>query len=616
MLKDMLIKNCMNLNLKGKTKEEVIDEMIGMLMDNGRLNDREEYKKEILKRESQSSTGLEEGIAIPHAKTKAVKIPSIAFGRSLEGVDYDSLDGEPSKLFFMIAAPADATDSHIEVLSKLTTLLLDDNLRENLLKAETKDEILNLLLDEGKVKEEEKEDNNQNFTVLAVTACPTGIAHTYMAADTLMKKAKEMGITIKVETNGSTGVKNRLTDEEIKNAKGIIVAADKNVEMDRFHGKHVEIVPVVEGIKNPEKLIKNAVEQKAKIYKAQSGKTAGSSGEKKGFYKHLMSGVSNMLPFVVGGGILIALSFMFGIKAADPADPSFSPIAKLLSDIGGKNAFFLMVPVMAGFIGMSIADRPGFAPAMVAGLISANNGAGFLGALIGGFLGGYIVLLLKKVLRVLPESLEGLKPVLFYPVFGILITGVLMYKVILTPVVFLNNGMTSFLGGLGTGNLVLLGVIVAGMMAIDMGGPINKASFTFGIAMIAAGNYYPHAAVMAGGMVPPLGIALATTIYKNRFTKDEREAGKTCYIMGASFITEGAIPFAAADPMRVIPACVIGAGLAGGLSMLFKVQLPAPHGGLFVLPVMTNPMMYLVAVIAGSVVTALLLGMLKKPITE
>lgn len=616
MLKDMLIKNCMNLNLKGKTKEEVIDEMIGMLMDNGRLNDREEYKKEILKRESQSSTGLEEGIAIPHAKTKAVKIPSIAFGRSLEGVDYDSLDGEPSKLFFMIAAPADATDSHIEVLSKLTTLLLDDNLRENLLKAETKDEILNLLLDEGKVKEEEKEDNNQNFTVLAVTACPTGIAHTYMAADTLMKKAKEMGITIKVETNGSTGVKNRLTDEEIKNAKGIIVAADKNVEMDRFHGKHVEIVPVVEGIKNPERLIKNAVEQKAKIYKAQSGKTAGSSGEKKGFYKHLMSGVSNMLPFVVGGGILIALSFMFGIKAADPADPSFSPIAKLLSDIGGKNAFFLMVPVMAGFIGMSIADRPGFAPAMVAGLISANNGAGFLGALIGGFLGGYIVLLLKKVLRVLPESLEGLKPVLFYPVFGILITGVLMYKVILTPVVFLNNGMTSFLGGLGTGNLVLLGVIVAGMMAIDMGGPINKASFTFGIAMIAAGNYYPHAAVMAGGMVPPLGIALATTIYKNRFTKDEREAGKTCYIMGASFITEGAIPFAAADPMRVIPACVIGAGLAGGLSMLFKVQLPAPHGGLFVLPVMTNPMMYLVAVIAGSVVTALLLGMLKKPITE
>lgn len=616
MLKDMLIKNCMNLNLKGKTKEEVIDEMIGMLMDNGRLNDREEYKKEILKRESQSSTGLEEGIAIPHAKTKAVKIPSIAFGRSLEGVDYDSLDGESSKLFFMIAAPADATDSHIEVLSKLTTLLLDDNLRENLLKAETKDEILNLLLDEGRVKEEEKEDNNQNFTVLAVTACPTGIAHTYMAADTLIKKAKEMGIAIKVETNGSTGVKNRLTDEEIKNAKGIIVAADKNVEMDRFHGKHVEIVPVVEGIKNPERLIKNAVEQKAKIYKAQSGKTAGSSGEKKGFYKHLMSGVSNMLPFVVGGGILIALSFMFGIKAVDPADPSFSPIAKLLSDIGGKNAFFLMIPVMAGFIGMSIADRPGFAPAMVAGLISANNGAGFLGALIGGFLGGYVVLLLKKVLRVLPESLEGLKPVLFYPVFGILITGVLMYKVILTPVVFLNNGMTSFLGGLGTGNLVLLGVIVAGMMAIDMGGPINKASFTFGIAMIAAGNYYPHAAVMAGGMVPPLGIALATTIYKNRFTKDEREAGKTCYIMGASFITEGAIPFAAADPMRVIPACVIGAGLAGGLSMLFKVQLPAPHGGLFVLPVMTNPMMYLVAVIAGSVVTALLLGMLKKPITE
>ncbi|MCI6153248.1 MAG: fructose-specific PTS transporter subunit EIIC [Fusobacterium perfoetens] len=618
MLKDMLIKNCINLNLKAKSKDEVIDEMIDMLMSNGRLNNREEYKKEILKREAQSSTGLEEGIAIPHAKTKAVKIPSIAFGRSSEGVDYQSLDGEPSKLFFMIAAPSDAADSHIEVLSKLTTLLLDDDIREALLNAKTEDEVLEILLKETEEKVEEKIENTNGLPeVLAVTACPTGIAHTYMAADSLMKKATEMGIKIKVETNGSTGVKNQLTEKEIKNAKGIIVAADKNVEMVRFDGKHVEIVPVIEGIKNPEKLIKNAVEQKALIYKAENtGAVVNGKKEKKGFYKHLMSGVSNMLPFVVGGGILIALSFMFGIKAVDPSDPSFNPLAKLLSDIGGGNAFFLMVPVMAGFIGMSIADRPGFAPAMVAGLISANNGAGFLGALIGGFLGGYSIVFLKKVFEKLPQGLEGLKPVLLYPVFGIFITGTLMYKVILSPVVALNTGMTSFLNGLGTGNLILLGVIVAGMMAVDMGGPINKAAFTFGIAMISAGNYYPHAAVMAGGMVPPLGIAIATTLFKNKFTKDEREAGKTCYVMGASFITEGAIPFAAADPARVLPACIIGSSIAGGLSMFFGAQLPAPHGGIFVIPVVTNPIMYLVSIIVGSLVTALILGYIKKPVHE
>lgn len=618
MLKDMLIKNCINLNLKAKSKDEVIDEMIDMLMSNGRLNNREEYKKEILKREAQSSTGLEEGIAIPHAKTKAVKIPSIAFGRSSEGVDYQSLDGEPSKLFFMIAAPSDAADSHIEVLSKLTTLLLDDDIREALLNAKTEDEVLEILLKETEEKVEEKIENTNGLPeVLAVTACPTGIAHTYMAADSLMKKATEMGIKIKVETNGSTGVKNQLTEEEIKNAKGIIVAADKNVEMVRFDGKHVEIVPVIEGIKNPEKLIKNAVDKKAPIYKAENtGAVVNGKKEKKGFYKHLMSGVSNMLPFVVGGGILIALSFMFGIKAVDPSDPSFNPLAKLLSDIGGGNAFFLMVPVMAGFIGMSIADRPGFAPAMVAGLISANNGAGFLGALIGGFLGGYSIVFLKKVFEKLPQGLEGLKPVLLYPVFGIFITGTLMYKVILSPVVALNTGMTSFLNGLGTGNLILLGVIVAGMMAVDMGGPINKAAFTFGIAMISAGNYYPHAAVMAGGMVPPLGIAIATTLFKNKFTKDEREAGKTCYVMGASFITEGVIPFAAADPARVLPACIIGSSIAGGLSMFFGAQLPAPHGGIFVIPVVTNPVMYLVSIIVGSLVTAMILGYIKKPVQE
>lgn len=618
MITNLLTLECINLNLKGQTKQEIIDEMVEILYQGGKLNDKEEYKKAILAREDQSSTGLEEGIAIPHAKTSAVKIPSIAFGLSKNGVDYESLDGEPSKLFFMIAAPANASDTHIEILSKLTTMLLDDEIREKLLEVKTKQEVIDILTSDIKEEEKKEEEVSDEFSeVLAVTACPTGIAHTYMAADALIKKAKEMGVNIKVETNGSTGVKNEITAEEIKRAKGIIVAADKNVEMERFAGKHVEIVPVKEGIKNPETLIKNALNQTAPIYTVTtSGEKTPAKKEKTGFYKHLMSGVSNMLPFVVGGGILIALSFMFGIQASNPNDPSFHPVAKLLSDIGGGNAFFLMIPVMAGFIGMSIADRPGFAPAMVGGLISLNNGGGFLGGLIGGFLGGYVVVLLKKLFAKLPNSLEGLKPVLLYPLFGIFITGALMYGVIINPIAALNSGVTNFLQGLGTGNLVLLGILVAGMMAVDMGGPVNKAAFTFGIAMITAGNYYPHAAVMAGGMVPPLGIALATTFFKNKFTKDERDAGKVCYIMGLSFITEGAIPFAASDPIRVIPACIIGSGIAGGLSMFFKVQLPAPHGGLFVLPVVTNPIMYLVAIVVGSVITALILGFIKKPVQE
>ncbi|MBR8700200.1 PTS system fructose-specific EIIABC component [Fusobacterium sp. DD29] len=615
MLEQMLTKDCICLELKGKTKAEVIDEMVDILYSAGKLNDKEEYKKAILKREAESSTGLEEGIAVPHAKTSAVKIPSIAFGLSKDGVDYNSLDGEPSKIFFMIAAPANAADTHIEVLSKLTTMLLEDEVREKLLNAKTQQDVLDTLITDEEKPVVEVE-NEGGYEVLAVTACPTGIAHTYMAADSLIKKAKEIGVKIKVETNGSTGVKNELTDEDIKNAKGIIIAADKNVEMARFEGKHVEIVPVTQGIKNPEGLIKNAMAQSAPVFHYSGEKKSTGKKEKTGFYKHLMSGVSNMLPFVVGGGILIAISFMFGIHAADPADPSYSPIAKLLSDIGGGNAFFLMVPVMAGFIGMSIADRPGFAPAMVGGLISLNNGGGFLGGLIGGFLGGYSVVLLKKLFSKLPDSFEGLKPVLLYPLFGIFITGALMYLFIVNPIAAINSGLTEFLRNLGTGNLILLGIITGGMMAIDMGGPINKAAFTFGIMMISNGDYAPHAAVMAGGMVPPLGIALATTFFKNKFTKEEREAGKTCYIMGLSFITEGAIPFAAADPIRVIPSCVIGAAIAGGLSMFFKVLLPAPHGGIFVVPVVTHPVQYMISILIGSIVTAVLIGYIKKPVIK
>lgn len=610
MLKNMLSLNCISLDLKSTTKNEVIDELIELLYSNGKISDRAEFKKVILKREEQSSTGLEEGIAIPHGKSNVVTQPSIAFGLSKSGIDYQSLDDEPSKLFFMIAVPENANDAHIETLSQLTTLLLDDEIREKLLQVKTPQEVIDILVK----NEEVKTDNlstEEEYDVLAVTACPTGIAHTYMAAEALIKKAKELGVSIKVETNGSTGVKNRLTSNEIERAKGIIVAVDKNVEMDRFNGKNVEITGVKDGIKKPKELILNALNKKSPIYTSNETKIS-TSNEKSGFYKHLMSGVSNMLPFVVGGGILIAISFIFGIKASDVNDPSFNPIAKLLMDIGGGNAFFLMIPVLAGFIGMSIADRPGFAPAMVGGLISANNGGGFLGGLIAGFLGGYVVLFLKKAFSSLPEKLDGLKPVLIYPLLGIFITGFLMYSVIISPVSAINQTITTFLNGLGTTNLILLGILLGGMMAIDMGGPINKAAFTFGIAMITAGNYFPHAAIMAGGMTPPLGIAIATTIFKNRFTQDEREAGLTNYIMGISFITEGAIPFAAADPIRVIPSCILGSAVAGGLSMAFKCQLPAPHGGIFVIPVMTNPIMYVIAILIGSFITAFMIGFLKK----
>lgn len=619
MLKDIITLDCIDINLKGNTKSEIIDEMIDILYKAGKLNDREEYKKEILKREQQGSTGMEEGIAIPHAKTNAVKNSTVAIGISKKGVDYESLDGELSHLFFMIAASDTSADSHIEILSKITTLLLEDEIREGILHANSKEELLNILIDNMEKEEIAKdiEDNDNSFPqVLAVTACPTGIAHTYMAADSLIKKAKEMGINIKVETNGSSGVKNELNEEDIKNAKGIIVAADKNVFMDRFSGKHVDIVGVKEAIKNPEKLIKNALSQSAPIYNTDKSKVKFEKKPKTGVYKHLMSGVSNMLPFVVGGGILIAVSFMFGINASDPNDPSYNYIAKLLNDIGGLNAFFLMVPVMSGFIGMSIADRPGFAPAMVGGLISLNSGGGFLGGLIGGFLGGYMALALKKIFAKLPDSLEGIKPVLLYPLFGILITGSIMYLFIVEPIAWINSSLSVFLKSLGTGNLILLGIVLAGMMSTDMGGPINKAAFTFGIAMISSGDYAPHAAVMAGGMVPPLGIALATTIFKNKFTKSERDAGKTCYIMGLSFITEGAIPFAAADPIRVIPSCIIGAMISGGLSMAFNIELRAPHGGLFVLPIVNHPLLYLITIIVGSVITAFILGFIKKPVNE
>lgn len=613
---DLLSRETMLMNLEGNTKEAIIDELVGVLDSAGKLNDREAYRAAILAREAQSSTGLEEGIAIPHAKTEAVRTPALAFGLHKSGVDYQSLDEEPANLFFMIAASEGASDSHIETLSKLTTYLLDDEFREALLKAESKDEVVGIIeAREAADLEDEPVDERIEAEkyIVAVTACPTGIAHTYMAADALKKKARELGVEIKVETNGSTGVKNLLTQSEIAGSAGVIIAADKAVEMDRFDGKPMISVPVKEGIKNPQGLIESALSGKGEIYRSSGEKKTSAVGERKGFYKHLMNGVSNMLPFVVGGGILIAISFMFGIKAFDPSDPSFNPVAKFLMDIGGGGAFALMIPILAGFIGMSIADRPGFMPAMVGGFMAANQGGGFLGGLIAGFVGGYAVVAVKNATKGMPQSLEGIKPVLIFPLFGLLLTGVAMHF-ILIPVVSINGAMANFLNNMGTGNLVVLGIILGGMMAVDMGGPVNKAAFTFGIAAIESGNLAPHAAVMAGGMVPPLAIALATTVFKRKFTLEEKESGLTNYIMGASFITEGAIPFAAADPGRVIPACIIGSAIAGGLAMMFGCELPAPHGGVFVIPLVKNAAMYMASIVVGSVVAGSIIGVTKKEI--
>ncbi|MDV2685796.1 fructose-specific PTS transporter subunit EIIC [Alkalihalophilus lindianensis] len=614
-ISDLLKRETIVLDMSATEKESAIDELVRCLDVAGRLKDASEYKKAIQAREDQSTTGIGEGIAIPHAKTSAVLTPAIAFGRSKKGVDYEALDGQPSYLFFMIAASEGANNEHLETLSRLSTYLMDESFRQSLLQASTEEEILKAI-DDKEIEEEGEEEvqdtsSNHEIDLLAVTGCPTGIAHTYMAADALKEEARKQGVSIKVETNGSSGVKNRLTDQEITQAKTIIIAADTKIEMDRFDGKPVIQVGVTDGIRRPKQLIEEGLAGNAPIYQSSGGsstqKSSGEAQKRSGFYKHLMNGVSNMLPFVVGGGILIAISFMFGID-------SDNQFAQMLSEIGGGNAFFLMVPVLSAFIAMSIADRPGFAAGMVGGLIALNGEAGFLGGLIAGFLAGYIALLVKRVLEGLPAFLEGIKTILFYPVLNIFLTGMIML-ILVTPLSAFNNGLENWLGGMGTTNMVILGLILGGMMAIDMGGPINKAAFTFGIAMIDAGNFGPHATVMAGGMVPPLGIALATTFFKQKFTKQEREAGKTNYVLGASFITEGAIPFAASDPGRVIPAVITGSAVAGALTALFGIGLRAPHGGVFVIPLVEGGfLLYGLAILIGSVITALMLGMLKKKV--
>ena len=626
---ELLIKERMNLDLKSKTKDDVINEIATVFLETGIVDDLDGYIGEIKNREGLSSTALEEGIAIPHAKTKYVKKPALAFGRSRAGIDYESLDGEPSTIFFMIAAPADANNAHIETLARLTQLLLDTDFRNSLLELETREEILDLIDKKEREKAEEKNTviNNEESYIIAATACPTGIAHTYMAEEALKKAAKEMGIVIKVETNGTDGVKNKLTAEDIEKADGIILAVDRGIETDRFSGKKVLQTGTKEAIRDAKGLIEKVKSGNVPVFAGSGQSTDGNSKsqkEKTGIYKHLMTGVSFMLPFVVSGGILIALAFLFdrvaGVKGVIGADGksalgSTTYMAKLFMDIGGA-AFGLFIPILGAYIAYSIGERPALTAGFVGGALAVSGGSGFLGAILAGFLAGYVTKAVMKMLNGLPKSLNGIKAILLYPLLTVLITGVLMKIILNPPVTFINESLINWLQTMGGTSRVLLGLILGGMMAVDMGGPVNKAAYVFATGTLAAagGEFGTPimAAVMAGGMVPPLGIALATTFFKNKFNTEEREAGKSNYIMGLSFITEGAIPFAAGDPIRVIPASVVGAAIAGGITMFANVAVPAPHGGLVVMFLSSNPLVYIFAVLAGSAITAVLLGVLKK----
>jgi len=620
---DLLKANGIALNAQATSKSEAIDTLVDLMVTTGNISNKEEYKKAVLAREASSTTGIGEAIAIPHAKSAAVKSAGLAAMVVKNGVDYESLDGQPAKLFFLIAAPDTSADLHVAVLSRLATILMDNDFKNGLINATSTTEFLKLI-DETEAKKFPEEapaaaDTKSGFQILAVTACPTGIAHTFMAAEKLEQTAKEMGISIKVETNGSGGAKNVLTVAEIRNADCIIIAADKNVEMARFNGKPVIQTKVADGIHKAKELLTRATTSQVPIYQSGAKAIAEDDANEsvgRSIYKHLMNGVSHMLPFVIGGGILIALAFLFDDYTIDPSKfGSNTPTAAFLMKIGGT-AFGFMLPVLAGFIAMSIADRPALAVGFVGGALANSGGSGFLGALIAGFVAGYIVLGLKKLFSGLPQSLEGLKPVLIYPFFGVLLIGSIIILVINPPVGAINAWMAASLNSLGSGSKIFLGILLGGMMAVDMGGPVNKAAYVFGTASLANGQYEIMAAVMAGGMVPPLAIALCTTFFKNRFTESERKSGVTNYIMGLSFITEGAIPFASADPVRVIPACIIGSATAGALSMAFNCALRAPHGGLFVVPVISNPFGYLTALAIGSIVGMIILAVLKKPIKD
>ena len=631
---DLLKRESVELNGSATDKKDALEKMVALMVKQGNIADPETYKKKVFAREEEGSTGVGEGVAIPHAKTAAVTKPGLAFMRCKDGVEFDSLDGQPAKLFFLIAAPDTKDNVHLDVLSRLSTLLMDPDFIDGLMAVDTVDALYEMIAKAEKEKFPEEEPQEEapaaaeeakpeGYQVLAVTACPTGIAHTYMAAESLEQHAAKRGISIKVETNGQSGVKNALTADDIANATGIIVAADKYVPMNRFKGKRVVIVKVADGINKADQLLDEALSGNAPVFEGEEGGAAGPEAEAaeesqaRKAYKHLMNGVSHMLPFVIGGGILIALAFLFDMGAAGTANfGSSTPLAKFFKDVGGL-AFSFMMPMLAGFIAASIADRPGLLVGFVAGAMAANGGSGFFGALVGGFAAGYLILVLKKFLGFLPDSLENLKPILLYPVLGLMIMGALMVLII-NPVMgavnhWVNGGLTSMSGG----SKVLLGLVLGGMMSIDFGGPLNKAAYVFGTASLAGADGQAvsspfMASVMIGGMVPPLAIAVACRLFPKKFTEQERNSSLTNFVMGLSFITEGAIPFAAEDPSRVIPACCVGAAVAGALSMVFGCTIPAPHGGIFVFGVVHNWPMYLVSLVAGTGVGAVLLGVLKK----
>lgn len=640
-IRDLLAAESINLNGTPAGKTEALNQCIDLMAKSGKIADVEKYRKGVFAREEEGTTGIGMGIAIPHCKSDAVTKAGLAAMVVKDGVDFESLDGTPAKIIFLIAAPNTEDNVHLQVLSKLSVMLMDEQFTNSLINAGSVDEFLNIIDSAEKAKDEKEaakeakakepvEVKKDDVFIVAVTACPTGIAHTYMAAEAIEKKAKELGYQVKVETRGSGGAKNVLTDDEIAKAAGVIVACDTNVPTDRFDGKKVIECQVSDGINKAEELIKRIAAGDAPVFKASGKKEASHSsvGGKESvghqIYKHLMNGVSHMLPFVVGGGILIAIAFLIDGFSVDlnslPADQranfgTITQAAAMFKGIGGT-AFGFMLPILAGFIAMSIADRPGLAVGFVGGSIAANGTSGFLGALVAGFVAGYIVLLLKKVFSKLPESLDGMKSVLLYPLLGIFLVGVIMQFVVEPPIGALNTAINNGLNGLNGASAVVLGVLLGGMMSVDMGGPVNKAAYVFGTASIAAGNYNIMAAVMIGGMVPPIAIALATIFFKNKFTAEERKAGPTNFIMGLSFITEGAIPFAASDPLHVLPACVVGSAVAGGLSMAFGCTLMAPHGGIFVVPTIGNPLMYLVALVIGAFIACGLLGLLKKKVSE
>lgn len=619
-ISELLQKESIALGRKPQDKADAIGQMVELLAKSGSLEDKKKFKQAILERECLSTTGIGEGIAIPHGKSSAVKRAALAAMVVPQGVDFASADGAPVHLLFMIAVPEEGAELHLEVLERLAAMLMDEDFRKRLTAAKDAAEFLHILsIEEEKRFAETAEKQEYDYDVLAVTACPTGIAHTFMAAESLENKAREMGITIKVETNGSGGAKNVLTAKEIRAAKGIIVAADKNVEMQRFYGKRLLQVPVADGIRKPEVLLGKILQGEAPVY--GEGKDVEMAdgreeirGRGKKVYRDLMNGVSHMLPFVIGGGILIAVAFLLDDYSLNPANfGSNLPQAAFFKAIGDA-AFGFMLPILAGYIAMGIADRPALAPGFVGGFLAKEGGSGFLGALLAGFAAGYLILLLKKLFDKLPRSLEGIKSILLYPVFGILLMGLLIQLIINPPVAWLNEALYGLLARLGTGSRVLLGVLLGGMMSVDMGGPINKAAYVFGTASLASDEFQIMAAVMAGGMVPPLALALAVFAFRDKFSEKERQSGVANLIMGACFITEGAIPFAAADPLRVLPACIIGSAVAGGLSMFFGCGLRAPHGGIFVLPVISHPFGFLAAVILGALVGMLLLGVLRKRI--